>query len=191
MPGSLGGRPVRLAAVVCALVVGSAAADGRLPFSAEMLVLTGVQNDAAPMAAPRAPESLDGSLFMTELVAFLLKEALPDAREEYVGSPISSRLTDERTLRGFDLGDRGRFGRHCLVIVGRIFGDDDRGSRPPAVAAPQSFLPGVARAATTLFIARDLWSLADRRDRGDGPRPFSLEPRISGRRVEGRFVVRW
>jgi hypothetical protein len=185
-------RVFRLAVISCAIGAGNAAAEsftvGRTTLSTEMMILTGVDGPQAPeFAAPSV--DVDYGIFSRELLAYVAKEVLPDAEDEYYASPIPSQLSDRSSLDTMARPERGNFGRHCRLVIGDlvsyVLGKGRDGE-------PMSFAAGVVQTTATAFVLRDVWSVfRHRRDEPESPRAFSLEPKISARKVEARISFRW
>jgi hypothetical protein len=84
------------------------------------------------------------------------------------------------------------FGRHCLVVVGRIgetlpsFG----GSSSDRTFTSPVHVHDVVRVASTALALRRMWS-AFTNDAEDERRAFSLKPKVGAHKVAVNFTVRW
>jgi hypothetical protein len=130
---------------------------------------------------------IDYWLFTRELLAFVANEVIPESRNEYADSPNPSALTDRLPSR-----QRSRFSQHCRVLVDRGARELVKMFRSDASdeSAASSYLPVVARGATTAFVLRDVVSAFQKREDFE-PRHFSVEPKVGSRKVEVRFGFHW
>lgn len=180
-------------AIVCltaARVTGPAAAADlpSPPLPGEIVWILGERPVAGATFATGESEAppFDAALFGQELLAFALKEAFPDAEDEYGGS---SGIRGPLDARPIDV--RHRFGHHCLWAVNRLW--QALGERLPPGARPGRFTRVRPDGATLLagsVFAHGLWTALRNEivDRRDG---MALRPRISTRKVALEFRFRW
>jgi hypothetical protein len=168
LAGSAFGEPWRRAEIFL-----TSSVDGR---NTALLAAGDVEVGQAP--------GVDYALFATELVAYLAKEVLHDATDEYDGSLLGSHLS--RSMPDAN----SQFGNHCLLIVSRL-GSALPLSRSSVFAnEPPSLLASTARAAAAGLALHQLWS-AFKND-VDGDRAgVSLNPKVSARRVGVNVTIHW
>lgn len=134
-------------------------------------------------ATSRNPAGLNYAVFVSELVAFVTKEVLSDASDEYQDSPLGSHLS-----RGMP-AQRSEFGSHCLMVVTQL-----RSALPsmPGVELEESHSPldYAVQSGTALLMLRNIWS-AFRNDIEDNRSGFSLNPKVSSRKVGINLTFRW
>jgi len=135
------------------------------------------------IATPSTP-GVDYALFATELAAYLAKEILHDATNEYDGSLLGSHLS--RSMPDAN----SQFGNHCLVIVTRLGSALPLSQSSGFTAESPTLLGGVARAAAAGLALHQIWS-AFKND-VDGDRAgVSLNPKVSARRVGVNLTIHW
>jgi hypothetical protein len=153
--------------------------SGELEISGSPLVAVGSRFN------PGQSDQMDYAIFVHELAAYITKEILPDSADEYEGSSmIPSHLST-----GMPEG-RSRFGAHCLTVLGQI------GSELPAIQVPYmngdspSMLAQAARAGAALLAVHQVWS-AFRNDVEDNRTGFSLNPKVSARKIGVNLTFHW
>lgn len=139
-----------------------------------------------------SPAELDYAIFVHELVAYVAKEVLPDAPDEYAGSSrIPSRLS-----AGPMPEHHSEFGAHCLIVLGQI------GSKLPTIPTDSlsslqpSGLSYLMRTAGTVLAVQQLWAAIQNEIDGNGEkddsRPgFSLNPKVGSSKVGAYLTIRW
>jgi hypothetical protein len=176
------------------LTLAAASASAEMPDPVDVFLSGRIQVGPSPLlqvgerVSAYSPAQLDYAVFVHELVAYVTKEILPDAQDEYLeSSEIPSRLSP-----GMPRG-RSEFGAHCLIILGQI-GTHVSPFAHSSLTTFQAADPGVfsyiARAGTTLLAVRQVWS-ALRNDVEDKRSGFSLNPKVSGKKVGAYLTFRW
>ncbi|MGH7858370.1 MAG: hypothetical protein ACREQY_13685 [Candidatus Binatia bacterium] len=177
-------------------VVSATAAAAREPrrglprLSTDLVWSVGETPLLAALSRPQKEQTpLDASLFAQELFAFAMKEALPDAEDEYLGtSRIPSRLSGNLPDR------RNPFGEHCLHVANGLrlrlaesLGFPALGDGSSGVFSSDRDVPALLTAALAL---QGVWrglrnEIADRRE------GVSLRPKISRRTLALNVTFRW
>jgi hypothetical protein len=181
--------------IVGVLLGGNAAAQGPPGLEA---VVSGDRPLAAITLAlssdgdrPRVDGSVDYTRFGHELVAWVLKEALPDSDDGRLPAAWKGPRLGPAVWSGSRLGpaavDHGsEFGSHCLAVLSELHGR----ILPPA-SGPE--LPSLAPGALVgmAFVAiGEVWSPL--RKHVEGRRSgFSLEPKVGSRRLGLHFTYHW
>jgi hypothetical protein len=146
---------------------------------------------ALSVAENRIPggPSFNYEVFTHELIAWILKEALPDAGDEYgTQARIPSSLS-----RG-DPWPRSQFGAHCLTVLGQIGSQVlplAEVSSPPLRARRSPLLmPYQSLAGAALMVADRVWPplRSHIEDKRSG---FSLDPKVSSHKFGLSLTYRW
>jgi hypothetical protein len=156
-----------------------------LSFDTELFPSEASLSFLAPHSTTSSRRNLDYGIFGQELFAFVTKEVLSDARDEYRYSLIPGRLS----RNGVDAPSD--FDVHCRIAVEQ-FGKSI--ARLLAFGATQqegdsAYFPSILGAATTFFIVRD--AVGESRRAADDGESFSLEPKVGSRKIGVRFAIRW
>jgi hypothetical protein len=189
-------RAAAIASVCC--LVSAATSRAEPPDPAAVFVSGRIGIAASPLLAPgeragsaAGPTELDYAVFLRELIAYVTKEALPEAEDEYAGSsgtPWRSRLLDTRHRSS-------RFGAHCRIVLKQVRSElsplAERSFAP--FASPPAVLFGYAvRAASTLLaLGQVLSEFREGRDEEGSGAGFSLNPRVGARRLGASITIRW
>ncbi|MGH7821089.1 MAG: hypothetical protein ACREQ9_15095 [Candidatus Binatia bacterium] len=133
-------------------------------------------------------DHLDYAVFVRELLAFIAKEILPDAEDEYAGgSEIPSRLSASMPHQ------RSQFGEHCLIVLAEIgshVSPFPSGSFSDLSTSP-SLLAYLARAGSTVLMVERLWSAVRNDVEQRRPSGFSLDPKVGTNKVGAYLTFRW
>jgi len=154
-----------------------------LASSGEKQAISLFSGDGLTMNGDRA--TLDYATFVYELFAFVTKEVLSDAGDEYPESPIGSRLS--RSMPEL----RSEFASHCLTVVTQL------GSVVPYLSArtelgggSASPLDYLAHAAAAALALRKMWSAVEN-DAGNNRRGVSLNPKVGTNKVGVSLTFHW
>ena len=138
-----------------------------------------------------SPGEVDYAVFLHELVAFVTKEVLPDADDEYAhSSDIPSALT-----HGSDLDFRlppSRFGAHCLIVLRQMGASLAPGSGSALLGhASPTLITYFMRTATTALALEQIWSMFRNHASGDTRSRLSLDPKVSAHKIGAYLTIRW
>jgi hypothetical protein len=144
------------------------------------VLLTGGTGAAADAAAAH-PFSYP--LFASEIVAYVAKEVLSDAQDEFADSPIPGHLSP--SMPDTD----SRFGSHCLHFVAEL---GSRVSRTPALSGVSSATSTAAYAARGIAAALAIRDTSKAlRHKDDDAGGFSLAPKLGTNKLMLRVTFRW
>ena len=127
---------------------------------------------------------MDYATFAYELVAFVMKEILPDSHDEYPESPLGSRLSRDMTARD------SAFGKHCLIVVRDVGAALPWSGSPDFTIGSPSGVDYLLRVASTALALRQIWS-AFKNDVEDNRRGLSLNPKVGAHRIGVNVTLHW
>lgn len=188
-----------VAGVLAALAIEAppaSAIDAQIPFlRARVEVLLDTRMAplmlAPAVAVQRSRRALDFATFASELTAYIAKEVLDDAPDEFSDSEIKGPLS--RSMPD----SNSRFGTHCLIIVSEI--GETVGEK---VVAPTLASTGhgqhwaargagwAARGAGTAFAIHEVWR-GFRRDVSGDTDGFSINPKVGANKLAVAVTLRW
>jgi len=155
--------------------------SGRLSIGASPLLAVGEPMNLADQ------QEIDYAVFAHELVAYIAKEVLPDAGDEFAGSEIPSRLSVSMP------SSQSRFGAHCLVVLRQVGSHMSPATNAMPSLSSLSVASYVVRAGSAVLALTNLVNdlRHDDRDGAKTDSRFSLNPKVGTNKIGAYVTIRW